>query len=163
VAVSLDVPADNHGMLLAIWRACIIATYVLMHRLAFWHYRLSTSLASQALAAVGLVVIARAEYAATLLLGLALLGQLVGYNYFSGLFYSTAGSSHERRALAAGLHEATLAMGMAIGTLLGGFLGTRVNQRMPYLMAALVVVVLMAVQTVAWRRWVAPLLRSRAT
>ena len=44
---------------------------------------------------VGLVVIARGRIRRTLLIGLALLGQLVGYNYFSGLFYSTAGSSHE--------------------------------------------------------------------
>ena len=34
-------------------------------------------------------MIARSESTVTLLAGLTLLGQLVGYNYFSGLFYST--------------------------------------------------------------------------
>jgi MFS family permease len=106
------------------------------------------------LAASGLIVIARACSAETLLIGLALLGQLVGFNYFSGLYYSTAGSSHERRALAAGIHEATLATGMAIGTLAGGFIGTFVNHRAPYLLAAGVLCVLMAVQSAAWLRWV---------
>ena len=125
-----------------------------MHRAAFWHYRLSASVASQVLAAVGLIVIARAESAVTLLIGLTLLGQLVGYNYFSGLFYSTAGSSHERRALAAGIHEATLAVGMAVGTIVGGVLGTLVNQRVPYLLAAAVLLVMVVVQAVAWWRWV---------
>jgi MFS family permease len=153
LAVTIGVPADNHGMLLALWRGVIIATYLLMHHAVFWHYRLSTSAASQALAACGLVVIARAESAETLLVGLALLGQLVGYNYFSGLFYSTAGSSHEQRALAAGIHEATLAIGMAIGTIAGGVLGS-VNQRMPYVLAAVMIVMLAAVQTAAWWRWV---------
>ena len=154
LAVTIGIAAADHGELLASWRAVIIATYLVMHCSAFWHYRLSTSLASQVLAAVGLIVIARAESAVTLLIGLTLLGQLVGYNYFSGLFYSTAGSSHERRALAAGIHEATLAIGMAIGTIVGGVLGTLVNQRVPYLLAAAVLLVMIFAQTVAWWRWV---------
>lgn len=154
LAVSIGVPPDDHGKLLACWRGVIIATYLLLHHAAFWHYRLGTSLASQVLAASGLVVIARSESAVTLLIGLALLGQLVGYNYFSGLFYSTAGSSHERRALAAGIHEATLATGMALGTVAGGAIGTLVNHRTPYLLAAAVMLVLMAVQSAAWWKWV---------
>ena len=154
LAVAIGVPAGDHGKLLASWRAVIIATYLVMHQFKFWHYRLSTSLASQALAAVGLVVISQAESASMLLLGLTLLGQLVGYNYFSGLFYSTAGSSHERRALAAGIHESTLAIGMAIGTVAGGVLGSVYNLRVPYILAAVVLMLMVAVQSVAWMRWV---------
>ncbi len=154
LAVTIGIAAADHGKLLASWRGVIIATYLVMYRAAFWHHRLSVSVASQVLAAVGLIVIARAESAVTLLIGLTLLGQLVGYNYFSGLFYSTAGSSHERRALAAGIHEATLAVGMAIGTIVGGMLGTLVNQRVPYLLAAAVLLVMIAVQSVAWWRWI---------
>ena len=157
LAVNIGVAPDDHGKLLAGWRAVIIATYLLMHGVAFWHYRLDTALASQALGAGGLVVIALAESAVTLFIGLALLGQLVGYNYFSGLYYSTAGSSHERRALAAGIHEATLAAGMAIGTIVGGVLGSLAGHRMPYLLAAVVVLVLLVAQSVAWWSWVRPL------
>ena len=161
LAVHIGVAPDDHGKLLACWRAVIIATYLLMHGVAFWHYRLNTALASQALGASGLVVIALAESAMTLFIGLALLGQLVGYNYFSGLFYSTAGSSHDRRALAAGIHEATLAAGMAIGTVVGGVLGSLAGHRMPYLLAAAVVLVLLAVQSAAWWSWVRPLENRR--
>jgi MFS family permease len=114
------------------------------------------------LAIVGLVAIARAESAITLFIGLALLGQLVGYNYFSGLFYSTAGSSQERRALAAGIHEATLAAGMAIGTVAGGWLASVVDHRAPYLLAAAVMLVVIVVQAVAWWQWVWPLRRPAA-
>jgi len=157
LAVSIAVPSENHGALLASWRAVVIVTYLLMHHAAFWHYRLSTSLASQILAVCGLVAIAQATSAATLFVGLALTGQLVGYNYFSGLFYSTAGSPHEGRTLAAGMHEATLAAGMALGTIVGGFVGTWLNHRVPYLVGAGVLVVLMIVQMAAWRVWVHPL------
>jgi MFS family permease len=162
LAVAIGVSADRHGWLLALWRGVIIATYVVLHQATFWHYRFSASVATQLLAAAGLVVIALADSSVTLLVGLALLGQLVGFNYFSGLFYSTAGSSQTRRALAAGIHEATLAAGMAVGTIVGGMLGTLVNHRTPYLLAAGVLVVLLVVQSVAWRSWVRPLISSAA-
>jgi len=162
VIASLDIPAAAHGRLLAGWRGVVIATYLLMHCLGFWHYRMSVSLASQVLGAVGLVVIARADSAAILLVGLALQGQLVGFNYFSGLYYSTAGSSDEGRTLAAGIHEATLATGMAVGTIVGGVFGSLINHRLPYLLAAGVIVILIIAQSIAWRRWVRPLEFRRA-
>lgn len=155
LAVGIGVPADNHGKLLACWRAVTIATCIAMHSLGFWHYRLLASLISQAIGAVGLVVIARANSATTVLIGVVLLGQLVGYNYFSGLFYSTSGSSNDRRILSVGIHEATLATGMAIGTILGGVLGTLVDHRLPYLIAAIAIGVLLIVQWAAWRKWTA--------
>ena len=40
---------------------------------------------------------------------------------------TSPGSSHEQRALAAGIHEATLAAGMAAGTIAGGVLGSLVS------------------------------------
>jgi MFS family permease len=157
VMASLEIAPEAHGRLLACWRVVIIATYLLMYGVGFWHYRLGVSLASQAIGAAGLVVIAQAESAGMLLVGLALQGQLVGNNYFSGLYYSTAGSSDQGRALAAGIHEATLASGMAIGTIVGGALGSLINHRLPYLLAAIVILVLMTAQSVVWWYWVRPL------
>src|SRR5262249_34028652 len=152
----------DHGKLLASWRGIVIGTYLLMDRTSHWHYRLDSALASQGLAACGLFVIARSESSTTLLVGLTLLGQLVGYNYFSGLFYSTAGSSDQRRVLAAGIHEATLAGGMAIGTMAGGIVGSVCGHRMPYMLAAVVMLGLMIVQSAAWWRWVRPLSMRKA-
>ena len=153
LAVAIGIPPESHGQLLAGWRAVIILTYLLMHQMTFWHYRLRPALAAQALGALGLVVISRANSSLILMIGLALLGQLVGYNYFAGLFYSTAGSAHNRRALAAGIHEATLAAGMAVGTIVGGALGANGGHRQPYLFAAGVVLVLIVVQAIVWRNW----------
>ena len=155
LAVTIGVPADNHGGLLAFSRSVVITTYLLMHFVGFWHYRFSTSVASQVLGVMGLLLIAQAESAIALLIGLTLHGQLVGYNYFSGLFYSTAGSSRDQRTMAAGIHEATLAVGMAIGTVTGGLLGSMIGQRVPYLLAATVLTVLIAVQVTAWWKWFA--------
>src|SRR5262245_16819103 len=81
MAVAIGGAGDGHGVLLAGLRGVAITTYLLMHHVCFWHYRFSTSLGSQLLAAAGLVVISQAESGAMLLVGLTLLGQLVGYNY----------------------------------------------------------------------------------
>lgn len=151
--VTIGVSADQHGTLLAWWRGVVIVTYLLMHWSHFWHFRMSASVVSQLLGVAGLLSIAFAPSATMVLIGLTLHGQLAGFNYFSGLFYSTAGSAREKRTLAAGIHEATLAAGMACGTVLGGFLGSRVNERAPWLMAAGVLLVLMTIQVVAWQRW----------
>jgi hypothetical protein len=163
LVVAIGVHPQDHGKLLASWRGVIVGTYLLMHHTTHWHYRLGTALVSQLLAACGLLVIARSESAVTLLVGLALLGQLVGYNYFSGLFYSTAGSSDERRALAAGIHEATLAGGMAIGTMAGGILGSVGGHRIPYVIAAGVMLALTLVQSAAWWKWVRALNGRKST
>ncbi len=160
LAVRIGVPPDNHGSMLAGFRIVVITTYLCMHVLTFWHYSLVTAILSQIIGAVGLMVIAQSTSGSMLAIGLVMLGQLVGYNYFSGLFYSTAGSSSERRALAAGIHEATLAGGMALGTLLGGMLGSYINVRCPYWLAAGVMLLLIAVQVLAWRAWVLPLRRQ---
>lgn len=160
LAVQIGVPPDSHGLLLAVFRLVVIVTYLLMHAITFWHYNLLTAIASQAIGAGGLILIAQANSASMLMVGMALLGQLIGYNYFSGLFYSTAGSAKEGRTMAAGIHEATLAGGMAVGTLIGGVLGTFVSVRSPYWLAATCVLILIALQTTAWRIWVLPLRRQ---
>lgn len=158
LAVLIGVAPESHGYMLGAWRMVIIATYLILHFSAFWHFRFSVSLASQLIAAAGLIVIASANSGFTLMIGLFLIGQLVGLNYFSGLYYSTVGSSDENRAFAAGVHEATLAVGMAVGTIVGGWLGSAVDQRAPYVFAAGMVVVLAGIQVAAWTKWVRPVI-----
>ena len=157
LAVAIGIAPDDHGRLLGSWRAAVIATYLLLHFAGFWHFRFRFSVASQLLGVVGLLITASATSETTLFAGLVLLGQLVGFNYFSGLYYSTLGSSNENRSFAAGIHEATLATGMALGTIVGGTLGTVINQRAPYLFAAAVLTLLIGMQGVAWWRWIRPL------
>jgi len=153
LVVSIGIPADSHGGLLAYGRGVVIVSYLMMHFFSFWHYRFSTSMASQFLGVAGLIMISQAESMVTLCLGLTLHAQLVGYNYFSGLFYTTAGSSPDGRTLAAGIHEATLAAGMAAGTVAGGILGSMIGNRAPYVLAAVVLVALIVVQIIAFCRW----------
>ena len=160
LAVSIGIPPQDHGLLLAGWRVVVIGTYLVMHQFVFWHYRFRVAFLSQLVAAAGLALIALAQSPLSLMLGLAMLGQLVGYNYFAGLYYSTAGSAHEGRVWSASMHEATLAVGMAVGTIAGGALGTWIGHRAPYGLASLVTILLLTVQTIAYFRWIPPLRRA---
>jgi len=146
LAVAIQISSAVQGLLMAAWRGVTILTYLAMFRMSAWQFRLLPQVLSSLLGAVGLVVIAWSNSAWGLFIGLALLGQLVGFNYFAGLFYSSVGPSVQQRTLAAGLHEATLAVGMAVGTLVGGWLATRYGHRVPYQLAAVGIVVVLAVQ-----------------
>lgn len=145
--VAMAIDPERHGVLLAFSRGVIIATYLVLYRSAFWHHSFPTMVASQLLGVAGLVTIALAPSAAWLAAGLALLAQLVGFNYFSSLYYSTTGSHDENRGAASGMHEATLALGQAFGSVLGGWTGLRWGDRSPYVLAAAAIIALLGVQT----------------
>lgn len=150
--VDLGVEADQQGMLLAYSRVMVIGTYCLLFLTRFWHYRLSTAIAAQGFGVTGLIVLGFAGGRVALLIGLTGVALLVGYNYFSSLYYSSTRGKDEARGAAMGLHEATLAVGMTCGAALGGVLGTFAGPGSPYLLAACVVVMLGCVQTSVWLR-----------
>jgi predicted MFS family arabinose efflux permease len=62
--------------------------------------------------------------------------------------------------MAAGIHEATLAVGMSSGTVLGGVLGSQIGPRSPWFLAATVLLALVGMQMFAWRRWQAAMQRE---
>jgi MFS family permease len=144
--VRLGVPAEGHGSLLAVGRLFAIATYCLLHASTFWHHRFTVALAAQALGVLGMLVLATAETTSGLTAGLASLSVLLGYNYFASLYYSTTGSADHRKGAASGVHEATLAVGFAGGSLFGGLAGRYAGDRAPYLLAAGVMTVLVLPQ-----------------
>ena len=150
--VELEIPAHEHGGLLAISRAVVVLTYLLMYRVPIWHHRFSTAALSQILAAGCLLVLAAADSRLGVIVGLIGLAQLLGYNYFASLYYSTTGVAEEQRGAASGMHEFTLAMGVAAGATVGGFVGQLAGSRAPYQLAAAVIMVLLVVQVTTLAR-----------
>lgn len=146
LAVSLGIPAERHGSMLAIMRAVVIVVYFLMHSSTFWHYRFAIILIAQCTGVASLFMLTRAASEIGLTAGLAGLGVLVGYNYFASLYYSTTGSADERKGFASGIHEATLGLGLAAGCLAGGLIGSYGGSRAPYMLAMLVISSLTVVQ-----------------
>jgi MFS family permease len=147
--IELHIPAREHGGLLALNRVIVVITYLVMYRVPFWHHRFSTAALSQITAAMSLLVLAAAHSRLGLIVGLVGLAQLLGYNYFASLYYSTTGVTEERRGTASGIHEFTLAMGFAAGAIGGGLLGQYAGTRAPYQLAAAFILLLLIVQLIS--------------
>lgn len=154
LAVDLDIPKSEHGAILAVMRVISIATYVCMHHSQFWHYRFSTSAAAHLVGMAGLAIIATADSIAWLSVGLGCLGLLGGYNYFSGLYYSTSGTNEA--GFGGGIHEATLCLGLSGGSLLGGLAGQGFGARAPYVLGITVLLILYVFQVVVYFRRIRP-------
>ena len=146
LAVLMEVRSEEHGLMLAMTRFLIIGVYLVMFRFSFWHFRFPLAVLSQAIAAGGLVLLATATNVTHLWLGLAALSQSTGYNYFASLYYSTTGSSDERRASASGIHEGTLAIGCAAGAGVGGLAGEFAGVRSSYFLGAAVIATMICLQ-----------------
>ena len=151
-AVDVGIDSGIHGVLLGATRVVIVLVYLLMHFTSFWHFNLVTAMTSQSLAFLGMLLLAFAGNVWWIAVALVAAAQVQGYNYFSGLYYSTAGSSDERRGASSGLHEATISAGIAVGALAGGILGAHWHPRAPYFLGAVVIVVLMIIQVVVRKK-----------
>ena len=152
LAVDMGIPSQHHGLILAGMRGVIILTYLFLHRFRFWHYRISTSLAAQGLGIFALILVVISQEVGGVITGLLVLGILIGHNYFASLYYSTTRGGDEERGRAAGMHEGTLGLGIALGSAGGGVAGILAGNRIPYLVAACVILVVAGLQIVMWRR-----------
>ncbi|MDP6449699.1 MAG: MFS transporter [Lentisphaeria bacterium] len=156
LAVALDVSAPGQGLILGVMRVAVMVTYLVMHRSAFWHHRLKVIIGARLLGLAGLAVVCVATGSLGLLIGLSSLGCMLGFNYFSSLYYATSGSSDCRRGRACAVVEFTLSLGIVMGTLLGGFAGAALGVRAPYQMAFVVVVVMFILELLVFLFYVAP-------
>lgn len=152
LAVSLGIPAETHGSMLAGSRGIVLATFLAMHLSTFWRHRLWPAMVVQVVACCGLMLLAVANSVPLLTLGLAALAMLIGCNYFASLYYTTTGATAHEKGRASGIHEATLALGLTAGSLCGGLAGTWFTARAPFWLAASVVGSLMLVQLVVQAR-----------
>ncbi|MFN0170235.1 MAG: MFS transporter [Bryobacteraceae bacterium] len=146
LAHELGISPPVHGAMLAINRLLVVGVYAVMYRFPFWHYRLWTALTSQAFAAAGLFILGYASSVPVLTFGLTLVAGMLGYNYFASIFYSTSAFGRERKGIASGIHEATLAFGGGVGALGGGILGTVYGSRTPYRLCVLLLLASIVIQ-----------------
>lgn len=150
--VELGIPPENHGAMLAIMRVIVIVTYFFMHHVTFWHHRFYATLAPQIIGLGGLLLLTTATTQNALTLGLAGFGLLLGFNYFASLYYSTTSSHDQNKGLASGIHEATLGLGVAAGSLFGGLAGAAMGPRAPYRFGMIVLVAIILIEIYVFLR-----------
>ena len=155
--VSLEIAADHHGVILAIGRIVIMCSYVVMHCTRFWRHDFRITGMAQAFGASGLLILSMANTPTGLIIGIAGLSAMIGYNYFASLFYNATGNGYERQGRAFGLNEASLGLGAAGGSLIGGLAAGKMGSRAPFQIAAVLVAILLIVQSLVWWKAVRPL------
>jgi DHA1 family multidrug resistance protein-like MFS transporter len=151
---TLEISPPVHGSMIMSSRILVVITYFTLYLSRFWQYRLAPGLCAQAVAMAGLLIITSAESVPLLTLGVMLIGVMMGYNYFSGIFYATTAFSR-RSGLATGMHEGTLALGFLIGSLGGGLVGSEFGVRAPFAIGIGIIGLAMAMEVVGllWMRW----------
>ncbi|MBQ16628.1 MAG: hypothetical protein CMJ65_05835 [Planctomycetaceae bacterium] len=149
LAVALKIPADNHGVVLGVGRATVMAVYILMHVATEWQHRFRFSVIVQLLGLLGMVLVYVSSTAVALATGVVLLSLLLGYNYFASLFYNREANDDRQKGKAFGLNEAFLGLGAAGGALLGGWAASDWGERAPFQMSAVLIAVSLVVQ-LAW-------------
>jgi MFS family permease len=162
LAVGLDIPPGNHGSVLAAMRLTTVLTYVLMFFVSGWHHRFRYIVLVRLIGFSGVLLLCTATSAVGLVLGLCMLGCMLGFNYFSSLYYNTTAADDDQRGGQCGIAEMTLALGMAVGTVVGGLAGHHVGARGPYLAAAVVVALFFLAEIAIYCCHVAPVCRAAA-
>ena len=148
LAVSLEIPAQDHGVVLGVGRAAVMGVYCLMHMVPAWHHRFRYSAMAQLLGLGGMLLVCVGRDPKALALGVVLLSVLLGYNYFASLYYNRVAHDDRRKGAAFGLNEAFLSLGAGGGSLLGGWAATEWGQRAPFQLAAVLIAAALVVQVV---------------
>jgi len=146
LAVALQVPAEAHGVTLAVGRGVVMSIYCVMYFQPNWQFRFRYSLLAQITGIIGLLGLCSAQTTIGLTASIAGLSTLLGFNYFASLFYNAQGADKNRKGRAFGLNEAFLALGAAGGSLFGGLAAPYLGIRGPYQMAMIVVAIMATVQ-----------------
>jgi MFS family permease len=152
LATTLGIPADTHGMMLALGRGAALGVFIFLPMLSFWRQRLWPLWVAQAAAVAGVAILGWADAVPWLALSFLVTGAVSGYTYQASVFFTM--EEVEAKGEGGGLHEAVNGLGMAVGPLMAGAFGQRTGLRAPYYLCAGVLGGLVITQMilVAWRR-----------
>ena len=134
------------GNLYLVWYGVMLVGFVWMKLDPRWHHRRWPMMASLALGALGMALLGVTDRMVFLAAGLALFGLAIALGYYTTLF--AALDSPTGRGQRSSWHETAIAVGMMIGSQIGGILAESVGPRAPY--CGMVLICLLGIGTV-WR------------
>ena len=145
---NLGFSESNYGTAIMIMSAAVFVVFFAAARTHLWHYVLSILLASQMLLLLSMLLILKGVSLWVLFAATVLVGGGQAFLYASHLYYGISGAKNRQRRMM--IHEATLCLGMLIGSLAGGYLGDNVGPYAPYWFGFCAVAAGMAVQVGIW-------------
>lgn len=139
------------GLLCSSYHVGQVAMFTLTRFSLRWQYRRWPIVAAELAGAAALASILLARGPAMFAAAFFVTGLAAGAPYAASLFYSLHGRT-EGQGFRTGIHEAILASGVFLGPLIGGYLAQHLSLRAPFVLAAAVLVVAVAVQMAIWSR-----------
>ncbi len=146
VAVEIELPADKHGIIIALMRVSVIGTYLIMHFYSFWKYNPAVLFITEGAGVIGLLLVFFTRNLFLISTGLFLIGILSGYGYFAGLYYGNNDPNSSCMGRDSGLHQGFLGIGVAAGSVMGGLIGKQFGSGYPFLLSAIILSLIIIIQ-----------------
>jgi MFS family permease len=137
LALNLRLTPAAIGLLIAVVTVGQAVMFIVLGWGGWWRYRLAPLWAAQISSVAAYVAVAVGRSWLVFVVAFAVIGAANALAYTSGYYYGV--NRALRRGAFAGMHEAILGAGSALGPLAGGFLGRTMGLRAPYYLAATVV------------------------
>jgi predicted MFS family arabinose efflux permease len=118
------------GIIVTIFGAFNFTVMMAAGKSVFWHFKPVLLLAVQVLLSVSLILIVYGRSLPVFILSFVVMGCGFGFAYSSHLYYGACGTKN--RSVQMVIHEATISIGIIVGSGVGGYLAGNIGLYYPY-------------------------------
>lgn len=136
------------GVLVTTFGICNFLTVTGAGRLSFWHFKPALLLAAQSALAVSVLLLIFGSTLLPFTFSFVVTGCAFGFAYSSHLYYGACGSKNRSKQMS--IHEATLSLGIIVGSGSGGYLAGNYGTYWPYWFALIVLALGLGAQGAIW-------------
>ncbi|TKJ36037.1 MAG: hypothetical protein CEE38_13610 [Planctomycetes bacterium B3_Pla] len=136
------------GMLVTTFGICNFLVLTGAGRFDFWHFKPVLLLGVQVAFALSLFLLIYGRTFWAFAASFVIMGAGFGFAYSSHLYYGATGSKKRSKQMA--IHEATISLGVIVGSGAGGYLSRNMGIYWPYWFAVIVIAFGLTAQTALW-------------
>ena len=118
------------GIMVTIFGICNFATLTTAGKYDFWHFKPALLFGGQVLISAVLILIIYGRSLPVFALSFIIMGCGFGFAYSSHLYYGACGT--KKRSIQMVIHEATISVGVIVGSGAGGYFAKNVGIHWPY-------------------------------
>jgi len=154
---SMGFSETQFGVIVTVFGICNFLVLTGAGRFGFWHFKAAPLLGVQVVLALSLLLMILGRTLCAFIPAFVIMGSAFGFAYSSHLYYGTCGS--KKRSTQMSIHEATISIGVIIGSGAGGYLSGHYGTYSPYWFAIIVLALGLLTQLVVYA---APIIRRDA-
>ncbi|MBN2269130.1 MAG: MFS transporter [Sedimentisphaerales bacterium] len=145
---NLGFSETEFGVLVTLFGVCNFLVLTSAGRFAVWHFKTLPLLGLQVVLGLSLLLMIHGRTLWAFVPAFVVMGSAFGFAYSSHLYYGACGS--KKRSTEMAIHEATISLGVIIGSGTGGYLSWRYGAYSPYWFAIIVLAIGLLAQLVVY-------------